>query len=127
MPALDTAGDGDAAEVELIGVFGAENLRVELQRPLPAPRPLPQPWLVAREELGRALRCDREMSIPTTERGIGCRTLSSRSAIAHPGGSESQRRGNSEHYLPPGNGRAFAEHPEAVDESVRLAERCPSI
>ena len=110
------------------GAFGPDRFRVELQRPFCAPRPAPQP-----------------PAAPSWPSGWGCPCVATgnvhvhaRERIAAPGrdgrgrGSarrstrrSPQRRGNSSHVLAPPERMAerFREHPDAVQESGRLAER----
>ncbi len=102
-------------------VFGPERFRVELQRPLLARRPGPQPAArAARRRARRPLRRDRQRPLPTIARGCRCRTRSSRSAMLGTlESTEPERRGNGSSALvePARQAERFAEHPEAVAES----------
>ncbi len=124
------AGDHPGAAAvarRLLGAFGPDRFRIELQRPW---------WQGDRRrnrllaELARAARaCPASppaTCTPTSARGWRCRT---RMVAVRLGATldetEPRRRGNSSHVLAPPERMAerFADHPEAVHESGRLAER----
>jgi len=111
---------------ELLGIFGAERLAVELQRPYERHDRARNRWLAG---LAGRLR------VPCVATGnVHCHARSRSRlqdafvAVGHGVGldeSEPLRRGNSSAALasPRAMAARFAEHPEAVAESARLAER----
>ncbi|HEY2600556.1 MAG TPA: error-prone DNA polymerase [Thermoleophilaceae bacterium] len=125
---LERGEYGASAEVgkRLVGAFGGERFRVELQRPF------------ARHDRRR----NRLLSELAERLGVPC--VATGNVHAHVRGrvplqdamvavrlgttldeSEPGRRGNTSHVLaaPEAMAARFPEHPDAVDESVRLAER----
>ena len=115
-----------AAARRLLRVFGADNLRIEIQRPY------------ARHDRRRnRLLCQlaERLGVPAVATGnvhahSRARTRLQDAMVAVGLGKtmdecEPQRRGNSSHALAPPEAMAarFAEHPDAVEESGRLAER----
>ncbi len=110
----------------LLRIFGAEHLRIEIQRPF------------ARHDRRRnRLLCQlaERLGVPAVATGnvhahSRARTRLQDAMVAVGLGKtmdecEPQRRGNSSHALAPPEAMAarFAEHPDAVEESGRLAER----
>jgi len=117
--------DAAAAARRLLGIFGAEHLRIELQRPY-----------------GRHDRRRNRLLAQLAER-IGVRCVATGNVHAHDRARaalqdalvavrlgrtldecECARRGNSAHALakPEAMAQRFADHPEAVAETVRVAE-----
>ncbi len=112
--------------LELLDAFGAECLRVELQRPYERHDRARNRWLTSlAEHLGvpcvatgnvhahRRSRSRLQDALVAVRNGVGLEE------------SEPLRRGNSSAALasPQGMALRFAEHPEAVAESARLADR----
>jgi error-prone DNA polymerase len=118
--------DAAAAARRLLGIFGRDHLRIELQRPF------------ARHDRRR----NRLLSELAQRLGVPC--VATGNVHAHHGSRaalqdaltavrlgrsldecEAQRRGNSSHVLAPPERMAerFADHPDAVAETVRIAER----
>jgi error-prone DNA polymerase len=110
----------------LLGAFGRERLRIELQRPYERSDRARNRWLAAiAERLGvaavasgnvhfhRRSRSHLQDAFVAVREGVGLEE------------SEPLRRGNSSAALASAAGMAarFAEHPQAVAESARLAER----
>jgi error-prone DNA polymerase len=111
---------------ELLGAFGAQRLRVELQRPYERHDRARNRWLSGLAE---------RLGVPCVATGNVHYHHRSRAhlqdafvAVGHGVGleeSEPLRRGNASAALasPRGMATRFAEHPEAVAETARLAER----
>ena len=105
--------------------FGPDAFRVELQRPFWPPRPRAQPRAGgAGPAARRAVRGDRQRPRPHAARAplqdafVAIREHTTLDA------SEPLRRGNHAHVLasPEAMAARFADHPEAVAETARLAE-----
>src|SRR5665811_56305 len=121
----DPAG-GAALARRLLAAFGRERLRVELQRPYWRHDRARNRWLSGLAE---------RLGVPTVATGNvhshdRARTRLQDALVAVRRGSsleasESWRRGNSSSVLarPAAMAERFVEHPEAVAETVRLAER----
>jgi error-prone DNA polymerase len=111
---------------ELLDAFGADRLRVELQRPYERHDRARNRWLVGlAERLG--VPCVATGNVHAHRRSRS-RLQDALVAVRHGVGleeSEPLRRGNGSAALasPQGMALRFAEHPEAVAESVRLADR----
>jgi error-prone DNA polymerase len=115
-----------AAARRLLGIFGTDRFRIELQRPFwRHDRSRNRLLAELAERLGVPAVATGNVHVHARERialqdamvavGLG-RTLDE---------TEPQRRGNSSHVLAPPERMAerFREHPDAVEESGRLAER----
>jgi error-prone DNA polymerase len=121
----DTAA-GERLGRRLLGAFGPERFRVELQRPYWRHDRARNRWLASLAE---------RLGVPTVATGnVHChdrRRAHLQDALVAVGCSETleesepRRRGNSTSALthPAAMAARFAEHPEAVAETVRLAER----
>jgi error-prone DNA polymerase len=111
---------------ELLGAFGAERLRVELQRPYERHDRARNRWLAGlAERLGVACVASGNVHCHSRSR---TRLQDAFVALRHSVGldeSEPLRRGNSSAALasPQAMAIRFAEHPEAVAETARVAER----
>ena len=123
---LGGARRAEALARRLLGAFGSERFRVELQRPLWRRDRQRNRWLTAlAERLG--VSCVATGNVHAHDR----RRAALQDALAAVRGhttleeSEPWRRGNWSSVLAPPEEMAvrFAEHPEAVAESARLAER----
>src|SRR4051794_3986404 len=118
----------DAAAVarRLAGIFGPDRFRVELQRPF---------WRHDRRRNRLLAELAERLGVPTVATGnvhVHARErIALQDAMVAVGlgktldETEPQRRGNSSHVLAPPEKMAerFREHPDAVEESGRLAER----
>ncbi len=115
-----------ALGAELLEAFGAERLRVELQRPYERHDRARNRWLAGlAERLG--VPCVASGNVHCHHRSRA-RLQDAFVAVRSGAGleeTEPLRRGNSSSALasPQGMARRFAEHPEAVAETVRLSER----
>ncbi len=121
----DTAG-GERLGRRLLGAFGRERFRVELQRPYWRRDRARNRWLAALAE---------RLGVPTLATGnVHChdrRRAHLQDALVSVGlnetleESEPRRRGNSTSALthPAAMAARFAEHPDAVAETLRVAER----
>ncbi len=111
---------------ELLGAFGAERLRVELQRPYERHDRARNRWLAGlAERLGVPCVVSGDVHCHARSRS---RLQDAFVAVRNGVGLEEcepLRRGNSSSALasPQAMAERFAEHPEAVAESARLAER----
>jgi error-prone DNA polymerase len=111
---------------ELLGAFGTDHLRVELQRPYERHDRARNRWLAGlAERLG--VRCVASGNVHCHSRSRS-RLQDAFVAVRHGVSleeSEPLRRGNSSSALasPQAMALRFAEHPEAVAETARLAER----
>ncbi|MGI8633617.1 MAG: PHP domain-containing protein [Solirubrobacterales bacterium] len=123
------AGQGAIAEARgrrLLGAFGPERFRVELQRPL---------WRRDRARNRALAQLAERLGVPTVATGnvhahspARARLQDALSAVRLGGGldqTEPRRRGNHAHLLldPTAAAARFADHPEAVAETERIAER----
>jgi error-prone DNA polymerase len=117
-----------AAELggELLEAFGRERLRVELQRPYERHDRARNRWLAGlAERLGVPcvasgdVHCHRRSRARLQDAFVAVRSGAGLDE------TEPSRRGNTSAALatPEGMARRFAEHPEAVAETLRLAER----
>jgi error-prone DNA polymerase len=110
----------------LLDVFGSENLRVELQRPfLPGDRARNRQLTRLAHRLGLACVATGNVHAHSPARAFLQDALSAVRLHATLDASEPQRRGNHSHVLasPQAMAARFHEHPEAVGETVRLADR----
>ncbi|HVG73801.1 MAG TPA: PHP domain-containing protein, partial [Thermoleophilaceae bacterium] len=110
----------------LLGIFGPDRFRVELQRPF---------WRHDRRRNRLLAELAERLGVPTVATGnvhVHARErIALQDAMVAVGlgktldETEPQRRGNSSHVLAPPERMAerFREHPDAVEESGRLAER----
>ncbi len=115
-----------AAARRLLGIFGPDRFRVELQRPF---------WRHDRRRNRLLAELAERLGVPTVATGnvhVHARErIALQDAMVAVGlgktldETEPQRRGNSSHVLAPPERMAerFREHPDAVEESGRLAER----
>ncbi len=115
-----------AAARRLLGIFGPDRFRIELQRPF---------WRHDRRRNRLLAELAERLGVPTVATGnvhVHARErISLQDAMVAVGlgktldETEPQRRGNSSHVLAPPERMAerFREHPDAVEESGRLAER----
>ena len=115
-----------ALGAELLEAFGPERLRVELQRPYERHDRARNRWLAGlAERLGVPcvatgdVHCHRRSRARLQDAFVAVRSGAGLDE------TEPLRRGNSSAALasPEGMARRFAEHPEAVAETLRLAER----
>ena len=122
-----TASHDEPTLRRLLAAFGRDGLRVELQRPVPAPRPRAQPG--ARRAGARASGSPRVATgnvhahararAPLQDAFVALRNHMTLDA------SEPVRRGNASHVLasPAAMAARFEDHPRAVAETAALAER----
>ena len=132
-PAAGSAASRAAAEAlarRLAGAFGRERLRVELQRPLLAARPRSQPLASRRSPSGSGSPCVATGNVHSHDRRRAALQDALVAVRPHTTLEESEprRRGNSSSVLasPAEMAARFADHPEAVAETARLAERLAS-
>jgi error-prone DNA polymerase len=124
-----TASDAVAAMAvgrRLVAAFGAERFRVELQRPFWRHDRARNRWLAGlAERLGVACVATGDVHMHDPSRAALQDVLSTVRLGGTLEETEPRRRGNGTAYLAPAGEMAarFAEHPEAVAESRRLAER----
>ncbi len=120
----DSAGATKLAQ-RLLGAFGRERFRIELQRPYWRHDRARNHWLTGlAEQLGVAcvatgnVHCHARSRAHLQDALVAVRLGTTLEA------SEPQRRGNPSSVLasPEGMAKRFAEHPEAVAETLRLAE-----
>ena len=119
-------GDAESLGRRLVAVFGRERFRVELQRPFWRRDRARNRWLASlAERLGVPcvatgdVHCHDSSRVRLQDAFVAVRLGATLEA------SEPARRGNSASVLGPPAAMAerFRDHPEAVSESVRLAER----
>ncbi len=115
-----------AAARRLVRIFGPDRFRIELQRPF---------WRHDRRRNRLLAELAGRLGVPTVATGNvhvhACQRIALQDAMVAVGlgktldETEPQRRGNSSHVLAPPERMAerFGEHPDAVEESGRLAER----
>ena len=120
------AGVAEAVARRLLGAFGPDNLRIELQRPF---------LRHDRERNNELARIAGRLGVPTVATGNVHAHDRERAALqdvfvalkhnATLDETEALRRGNSSHVLvaPREMARRFAEHPRAVAETREIAER----
>ncbi|MGI8731633.1 MAG: DNA polymerase III subunit alpha [Solirubrobacteraceae bacterium] len=109
----------------LLGVFGRERMRVELQRPLARhDRALNRGLAALAGRLGVATVATGNVHAHSAERALLQDALVAISRHTTLDASEPLRRGNHAHVLssPRAMATRFADHPEAVAETRRLAE-----